>query len=160
MSNTKNCEYCGIMIVRGEGRCQQAWSHLKFCSCVCKEKASWDRVKARKYGHVPSNKRKRRVTEDEARRYADLIKSGLLPHAAAKQVGRTDHAAIQSKAVALGFMPAPQPKSPPVVQPAPEPPRKIKRVDPLPAGSAETWGAMMPGISWEKARSDTWGMRL
>lgn len=160
MSDTKNCEYCGVLIVRGAGRCQQAWSHLKFCGRVCNQKSTWERVKVRKYGDVPDHKRKRRVTEDEARQYADLIKSGLSPHAAAKQAGRTDYTAIQSKAVALGFMPAPKPKSPPVVQPAPEPPRKITRIDPLPSGSAETWGVMMPGISWEKARSDTWGMRL
>jgi len=32
---------------------------------------------------------------------------------------------------------------------------KITRIEPLPAGSSETWGVMMPGISWADAQRDT-----
>lgn len=155
MSDTKNCECCSRLIAREMDVSDHNWNRRRFCSEKCRKKDERDRLKEEKSKAPKKRYHNTPISEDEAKQFADLVKSGVSAQQAAKQVGRSSVMTIMNRAVAFGFIERPEPVAPVVVDKP-----KITRIEPLPAGSDETWGVMMPGIPWEKARSDTRGMRL
>lgn len=157
MSDTKKCAYCGCVFARRAGEKDFYWNKKKNCSKACGDKAWWRRNKLIRRPPVVEPTGRRPVTEQEVRQFADLIKSGMRPVPAAKQLGRTHYGALNYKAVLMGLLPAKGAKSQPE---QPEPAPKINRTFPLPKGSALTWGEMMPDISWAEAERMTAQMRV
>ncbi|MDL2172437.1 hypothetical protein [Asaia sp. HumB] len=149
MSDTKNCECCSRLIAREMDVSDHNWSRRRFCTEKCRKKDERDRLKEEKSKAPKKRYHNTPISEDEAKQFADLVKSGVSAERATKQVGRSSAMTIMNRAVAFGFIEKPEPVAP-VVEDKP----KITRIDPLPAGSPETWGVMMPGVSWADAQRD------
>ncbi|CDG39604.1 MULTISPECIES: hypothetical protein [Asaia] len=151
MSDTKNCECCSRLIAREMDVSDHNWSRRRFCTEKCRKKDERDRLKEEKSKAPKKRYHNTPISEDEAKQFADLVKSGVSAEKATKQVGRSSAMTIMNRAVAFGFIERPERVAPPVVEDKP----KITRIDPLPPGDPATWGAIMPDMKWEAALSDT-----
>lgn len=95
------------------------------------------------------------ITKSEAKRFADLVKSGVPATRAAEKIGRSNYTVLIDRAVSFGFLEGRMSGELAAVGRT-----KITRVLPLPKGSALTWGEMMPDISWAEAERMTAHMRV
>ncbi|GBR02077.1 hypothetical protein ACFFGF_04865 [Asaia lannensis] len=163
MSDTKKCAYCKATFFRPPGVRLSKWIPRRFCSVACGVHSG---------GSVISKRTSQKRAADLAKidpKYAnysleDVIRDCGGIDAIAAHCGMPRHAirywhrvpdkrryAIRDLSGApLAVIDRVTRSSASTVPPENKP--KITRIDPLPAGSPETWGEMMPGISWADAR--------
>jgi len=147
VSDTKTCECCSDPLTREMDVSDLNWARRRFCSEKCRKKSERKQMMDGNRGRMTTRYHNAPLTEVEVRQYADLVKSGVPTREAAKQVGRSNREALAARAVAFGFLE----RRVPVAKPAEDTP-KITRIDPLPPGAPETWGAMMPDLKWVDAQ--------
>ncbi|NVN02184.1 MULTISPECIES: hypothetical protein [Asaia] len=146
MTDTKTCPRCKKVFERAPGSSNFNWNRRRFCVEQCARAAlAADARNGNQATHKASNSP---ITCDEAARFVAFLNEGVGMTEATTRVGRANGSRMMLAAIKHGLIEAPPPPPPP-----PEP--KPKRIEPLAAGSDETWGAMMPGISWQQARAMT-----
>ncbi|BAT19798.1 hypothetical protein [Asaia bogorensis] len=165
MSDTKNCEYCGATFSRKPGMRLSKWLPRRFCSVACGAhcggNATGSRVKKER-ASGPANidpKYDDYSLEDVVRDCGGI--DALAAHFAISKHAirywnrvptRRQYEIRDLSGIPLAVIE--RVKKSEVVAEHPQSKPKITRIDPLPAGSAETWGAMMPGVSWADAQRD------
>lgn len=152
MRDAKPCKRCQASIVRDARTTDANWARRAFCNAKCR-KAHDNAMERNGNFATQSNRRKNTpVTPEEAGQFVALLKAGVSDAEAAKQLGRANPEILTRRSIMFGLLPPRRPQ--PAEDAAPVPP-KPTRYDPLPVGSDETWGVMMPGISWAEAQRQT-----
>lgn len=143
MSDTKTCPRCKTAFERAPRASNFNWNRRRFCSDPCARAVK--AAEARSGNQATFKASNSPITRDEAARFVALLNAGVNMTEATIQVGRANGGRMMLAAIKHGLIEAPPPPPPP-----PEP--KLVRIDPLPPGAPETWGAMMPDLKWADAQ--------